>query len=159
MALKLIGEDVEASSSRVVWQRDGEGREIAFFIRPVPASVDERISASVSRGLKGRQILDQSATRMGQQLVARTALRAAYALTGSERFDVETSSPKVVAALSKAIGREVKPDVPVLLDDCWNDDVKAEVFDLAPRIAAFISNKADELAGQDAEEEAALGKT
>ncbi len=153
MPIEIFGEDAEATPTPVAW-RDG----VVCLLQPVPATVDDRISARAARGVKLRKALDQTLTAAGREAVERTRGRAVYALRDTEGFDLVTRSPEVAAAVGKALGADVPLGKAIRLDGRWTDDVKEAVLLFIPKLAAWISNEADKLARQDAEEEADLGK-
>ena len=152
--IELFGEDAAPQGTRVHWRED-----IYATIRPVPYTVDERINRELNRGVKAAQLAQQPAERVGQRGVAFTQKRAAYALLDTEGMEIETASPEIVDALREALAAAVDVGKAVVLDGHWTDAVKAAVFRYLPRFAAWISNEADRLARDEAQEEIELGKT
>ena len=168
--IKVYTEDTaEVTGDWVPW-RDG----IEFLIRPVPVAVNAKFERAYTRGLQTGQVSRQAAAQAAARGVEVTRERATYALRDSRGPLLDTkpgepekrgagfelsvpASPAFIEELSELLQGDVKPGSDVCLDGRWTDELKAFVFRYI-HLQKWISDKADEIAGHEAQEEAAAGK-
>lgn len=146
--VELFGEDAPEAYQPRPW-RDG----IVANIRAVPADVDRRFRKEFTSQLKARQLGEQSAEKVIVRGEEVTASRAIYALGSFVGYVFTTRSPEIAKALAEALEAPVAVGAEIDLDGKWSDAVKAVIFHYAPKIAKWISDEADKLAGQEAANE------
>lgn len=158
MPFTNVGEDAQGGQP-VFWRRDPDTKApVRFRLRSVPAAFDKQLRAEFNRGVKADRIGKRSAVELTEKTIDATRRRAAYALVDSEGFVIRIGDAAAAAAYSEVLGEQLKPEQDVKLDGRWTDAVKELVLTYMPRLAAWLSDKADELLAQEAEEEEDLGK-
>ena len=73
----------------------------------------------------------------------------------SQPTSVCVCAAEVYSAMLKL---DLLPGQDVTLDNRWTDELRIHILENMPRLAAWISDQADKLAGLEAEEDAALGE-
>lgn len=146
------------------WKKDPDsGKLIRFRLRPVPASFDKAARVRYNRGLKSENVGKRLATDIIERQIEATRDRALYALLDSENFEIEVGGESTAAAIGQLLnghlaGAQVLPGGIIGVDGRW-PVLGKYILELMPPIAAWISEKADELTKLEADEEEELGKT
>jgi hypothetical protein len=151
MPVELFGEDA-LEAAKIHWRED-----IYFLVRPVPATVQAKLAREFTRGLKAKQLGDQSADAQLTKALDVTQKRAAFALVDSVGFEFLSQSAGICAEVTEA-GVPVTPGQVVSFDGKWCDALKAVVFRYLPKLAKWVSDESDKLTKDEAEAEAELGK-
>jgi hypothetical protein len=161
MGIKLIDEaDSKTDAGTwVPWKKDADsGKVIRFRLRPVPASFDRAQRARFNRGIKSKNVGDRQAVEVVESNFKSTRERALYALLDSENFEIEIGGESTAAAVSELLGvAGAAPGQVVLVDGQW-PKLGNYLLELMPPLAAWINEKADDLAKLEADEEEELGK-
>ena len=152
-------QDQEAEGVVVFWRNDTDtGKPVRVRIRPVPRHEERRIRAAVYGNLKARKAGDRTLVQAVERGEEVTARMAAYALVDTENFALRCETEDGAKAMSKLLGEPVQPKTDYVVDGRWTGELRDKVLDALPRFAKWICDKAEELAGQEAQEEDELGK-
>ncbi len=134
-----------------LWRHDTQtGKPIRFRIRRIPPEVDRQILAKHGARKKVRQVGQEKLSAFGLRQEAIIRDRAAFAALEPEGFEIIPGDPAAAALL----GEDAKVGEVFTVDGRWSDAaLKQRLLVRMPRLAGWIAEKADEMAGQDAEEE------
>lgn len=147
----MFGEDQEGQW--FTWKKDAKGNPIRFRVRSIPAEEVRRIRAKHG-GMKAEALERKS---VAQNLAFGEAIvrdRAAYALLDSENFDIAFGDEATADKFVRAGLPSAKVGTEVFMDGQWTEGLKDLVLTGAPKLAGWVSAKADERANLEAEEDA-----
>lgn len=165
MPLKAFDEDDSKKDVGVwiPWKKDPDnGKLIRFRLRPIPPSFDKAARVRHNRGLKSENVGKRLATDIVERQIEATRDRALYALLDSENFEIEIGGESTAAAIGgllngNLVGAQVLPGGIIGVDGRW-PQLGKYLLELMPPLAAWLSEKADELAKLEADEEEELSK-
>jgi hypothetical protein len=161
MPFKAVGEgDSEKEKGTwTYWKKDPDsGKPVRFRLRTIPPSFNGVLRARYNRGIKSDQIGKRPAVEVMERQIEATRDRALYSIMDSENFVILIGGASTAEALTGLLGKPVEAGQELIVDGNWPALGKF-LLDLFPPLAAWISEKADELAGLEADEEEELGKT
>lgn len=158
MPFTNIAENAEGGQL-VFWRRDPDTQKpVRFRIRSVPAAFDKQLRAEFNRGVKVDRMAKRSAVELTEKTIEATRRRAGYALLDSDSFVIRIGDAAAAAAYGEVLGEQLQPGQDVKLDGRWSPALQELVLTYMPKLSAWLSDKADELLAQEAEEEEDLGK-
>jgi len=161
MAFKAFeeGDSGKQEGSWVYWKKDPDnGKPVRFRMRAIPTSFNVALRMRLNKGIKSQDVGKRPAVEIIERQIEATRERAFYAVLDSENFAILVGGPSTAQALSDLLGEPVEAGQEVKVDGRWPKLGKYLMSLLEP-LAAWLSDKADDLAKLEADEEEELGKT